>query len=799
MEAVKNFPGCSWVGVPEGLYAGREWDGRLKTQVAYFRREFNLHDMETSLVLHISASTRYRLYVNGKSLLSGPCKGDRFRHYYETIDVSEHLIWGHNIIAVKVVSYPPYDAIRGEHSNSIGPQSEIGSAAGPCLLVGGDVLNRYGHKMASVGTGESAWSVCLDNAIFWKTPKLSYWMGSMEDVDAALLPKGWNDSQSPDGTWESAEIRWPVLPNGTGGIYPFPLKSRPIPLLYEKPVSFIREMPLRPDDVIPFSFDEETGLATVPPNTVAAVELDVGVLTTAYIELPVIGGENAEIYIRYAECYTGETLTDKGDRADCVNFRLDGHQDVYCPCGDTETYKPFWFRTFRFIRIEVKTYEYSLCLEKPKLTETGYPLEQNSFFTSSEPELNTLWEISARTLQRCMHETYEDCPYYEQLQYIMDTRLQILFTYALSGDVRPALRTIEDYHASILPEGILQSRYPSQVTQVIPIFALHWIFMLEDYYEQTGDASIPRRYRATVDNVLDWYSRHIDTSGLVGQTEYWQFTDWTEAWEGQHGMSFASRQGPSTSNNLTYTLALRCAARLNRLTGRNDAAVDYDRQADIVLNYVRELCWNADAGLYREGPEIEEYGQHAQVLAVLNNIADDPRALMIRVLERDDLIPCSFPWMFYFIRALEQTELYDRTGIFYDRLTDFVKLNATTIPERHFIVRSECHAWGAFPLFEFPRTILGVRPGAPGWREIIIRPYFGMMSSCEGTVTTPVGDVDVRWSCENDKISLSGRAPEGIPCILELPDGKSAHYPEGGVFQYDNQLSGLSVNIKIKR
>ena len=79
---------------------------------------------------------------------------------------------------------------------------------------------------------------------------------------------------------------------------------------------------------------------------------------------------------------------------------------------------------------------------------------------------------------------------YEQLQYTMDTRLEMLFTYAVGGDTRMARRTLWDFHCSQLPDGILQSRYPSQYPQVIPVFSLHWIFMLEDYYTQTGDAAL---------------------------------------------------------------------------------------------------------------------------------------------------------------------------------------------------------------------------------------------------------------------------------------------------------------------
>jgi len=591
------------------------------------------------------------------------------------------------------------------------------------------------------------------------------------------LPAGWYSAGADQGTWKPAEVRWPTYPNSTGGIFPFHLQPRSIPLLYERPLEFVREMPLRPEDVKPFSFSENQ--AEIPPNTCTAIELDAGVLTTAYIKLPMSGGKDAEIVLRYAECYTGETLFDKGDRCDCVNYKLNGDEDVYLPSGNLETYEPFAFRTFRFLRIEVQTGDAPLVLCMPEMIETAYPLEYKSTFTSSDKDLEKLWEIGKRTLQLCMHETYEDCPYYEQLQYTMDTRLQILFTYALSGDTRMALRTIEDYHASILPEGILQSRYPCQVTQVIPMFALHWVFMLEDYYQQTGDASIPRRYRPTIDNVLDWYGRHINETGLVGRTEYWQFTDWVETWEIQQGMSNSSRVGPSTSNNLFYVLALRCAARLNRLTGRNDSAQEYEAQAEIILANVQKHCWNAELGFYREGPGMDEYGQHSQVLAVLTGIAPDAPALMRKALDSPDLLQCSFPWLFYFIRALEQAGMYDCTTLFYERLLQFVQLNSTTIPERHYWVRSECHAWGAFPLYEFPRTLLGVRPGAPGWREIAVQPYFGIAPDCAGTVTTPVGDVKVEWT----RTKLTVSAPKGVPCTITLPDGRTTVLSDGGDYQ----------------
>ena len=53
-----------------------------------------------------------------------------------------------------------------------------------------------------------------------------------------------------------------------------------------------------------------------------------------------------------------------------------------------------------------------------------------------KPIMKVLAPSMLRTLLMCMHETYMDCPHYEQLMYLGDTRIQMLITYALSDDTR---------------------------------------------------------------------------------------------------------------------------------------------------------------------------------------------------------------------------------------------------------------------------------------------------------------------------------------------------------------------------
>jgi len=799
MDRNKDFTNSCWVGVPESLYEGKTWNGRIETQTAYYRNEFDLSEAG-KLVMHISASSRYRLYINGKSILSGPCKGDRWRHFYESIDVSEHLVIGKNLIAVKVVAFPPYEA-QHENGDGQGPLFSNNSASGPCLVVSGIVTDNNGLKLANVNTGESKWMVCLDHAIDWETPHISFWMGVMEIVHGERLPFGWEHSSAPCGKWAAVERRWPTQPDSYGQVFPFPLTKRTIPFLYEKPINFTREMLLKENDLPGFSF-ESNNKTTIPPNKKVIVELDSGVLTTSYISIGIIGGKGAKIILTYAEAYSPEddpnvNMSDdvinpadavwqpeRGRRDDSINFSLIGHQDVYYPSGGEETYTPFWFRTFRFVRLEIHTGAEEITIEKPVIIETGYPLEFITQFQSSDKDLEKIWEISKNTLQSCMHETHEDCPYYEQMQYIMDTRLQMLFTYALCGDTRMALRTIEDYHFSMMPDGMLQSRYPTQLPQAIPVFALHWIFMLDDYYEQTGDISIARRYRPTVDAVLDFYERHIGREGLVEHMPYWQQIDWVEEWEANAGMPNACLVGPSAVYNLEYAYTMQIAAKLNRLTGREECAKDYEKKAETILRKVDKACWNEKTGLFMEGPGFDEYSQHAQVFAVLTGLATDEKAISIltKALEQEGMLKCSFPLMFYFIRALQKINMYGRVTEFFDVLKSFINLNVTTIPETPFSPRSECHAWGSFALYEFPRSLLGVKPGTPGWEKILIKPEFIDINDCSGTVYTPKGNVEIAWEKINDSVRIYGNAPENIECDIILPNGHHEILEKGGRF-----------------
>ncbi len=781
MPVSNPFEAACWITVPAAL----EGAAANAIQTAYFRLEFEASAGARS-VISISASSRYQLYVNGKPAAFGPCRGDRWRHFYETVDIGPYLVAGKNLLAVKAVAWPPYEA---QHGDERGPFWTMAKALGPCLVVAGECTGGAGFN-CELTTGAADWKACRDQAVGWRHFPMTQWMGAMERVRGSLLPRGWKDSVNPGGQWTQARVMGrasePML--DMFGIIPvFPLTPRPIPMLYEREGRFHREMPLKASDLPAFTFGGLTAPAVIPPHTKRAVELDAGGHMTAFLRLGLTGGAGACVTVRYAESYArreGRHLM-KGRRDDWEHYELIGHEDEYRPSGGEDVYEPFWFRTFRFLRIEVETADEPLTVGIPSFVETGYPLEAVSRVESPESWVGALWEISVRTLRRCMHETYEDCPYYEQLQYIQDTRLEMLFTYMVSGDTRMALRSIHDFHASLLPDGMLQARFPTQEPHVIPPFSLHWISMLAEYYEQTGDASVPRRYRPTADAILDWYDRKLGDKGLVEDLGYWDQIDWVEQWDTIAGRTPAGASGPATTHNLMYAVALRAGAVVNRVTGREAVAAEYEARAASICANTQKHCWNPVEQLYMEGPGYEEYSQHAQVYAVLCGLVTgaEARALLERALSRPGIALCSFTWQFFLFRALERCGAYDLTEKQWDMWKALLDKNLTTVPEipdGEYSPRSDCHAWGALALYEFTRNILGVNPGKPGWEEILIRPRPLSLPAASGQVITPKGVVTVEWKNSLDGFALRAVAPMGVPVTVMLPDGRTREYPEGG-------------------
>lgn len=744
------FEQCLWIGSAE-----EEKDYPF----AYFRLDTEL---PAGVTLHadITAAARYRLWVNGEAVCSGPCAGDRHVWYGDSVDLTPWLRGGRNTFAAQVIALDPAEAVdQGD------PDSTLFRIIVP------DHRHRFAFSGKAgdldLSTGKADWRVRMENGILLcKDPENIYLGCYAERADFHRALPGWKTQDC--SSWSKAPVLEPVQPDAfhaaVGLVSRYSVEPRPIPLRFRRRETFAREIRTETSLL-------KTGRLEVPAHSTAEVVLDAGQVKVTEPVFRTEGGDGAKMEITYFEKYTknGQNIR----RDDWQNGEIHGYRDEIVLNGQPLCYEPFYVRTFRFVRMRVTTADRPAVIHAPYFCRTGYPLTTDSHVSSGTPWVETLWKMCTETLQNCMLDTYMDCPYYEQLQFIMDTRLQVLFHFAASRDTRMQRKALEDFHRSILPCGLLPGKYPSAYEQIISTFSLYYIFMIWEYFFQTEDASVLYRYRADCDRILDWFAAHLTDRNLMGDPGYWPFVDWHPAWSRTSGTPEALQYGESTIISLMYAFALENAARINEYSGRPGMAAEYRGRKDTVCGAVQALCLDPERGMYREGPAFDQFTQHAQAWAVLCGLGGTE--CLRHAMQDKDVLKVSFSTAYEWFRALEKEGLYDEARSEIQPWIDLAALNCMTCPETPGESRSDNHAWSALPMLELIRGVAGIRQTKPGWREINAAPHLWDLTDLSGTAATPRGEIRFSFSPERCEITL----PEGMSGNFRCRDGRTVPLHSG--------------------
>lgn len=743
-----------------------------KKEMCFFRKEFSLESKLDQCIVHVSADSKYRFFVNDTAVLRGPRKGDRFRKYYDTVDIAPYLNVGINVISAWVV-YFPEDYASSEVFDT-GPISVVTtSRAGfylKCMTAGWEHLST-----------DRSWRILRGNAVEFLPAKLAKYAGDMTKTDMKQWPSGFTGKDFDASAWQLAVVTGHDTYQINGVVNNWPLEEAPLPPLAEEVVRSVRIM--RQSHAGLFSLDSD--IVEIPVGGPYWVELDMGHMVTAYPCLELLCESEVQLELTYAESYFHK------DENGCFKkqVRDDIHQGLFIGESDhiaarqgQQQYEPLFFRSFRFIRIDISYAAAPVKILLPKFLDTFFPVTFTSEF-SAGPKWDRLWEISLRTLKYCMHDTYEDCPYYEQMQYTMDTSLAALYTYLVTNDDRLARQTLDAFAGSVMHNGLMPCNAPAKFLQVIPGFALYFIELVHFHYLYHGDKSVITRYISLVDGILGYFTRKINSqTGLVEHAGYWEFVDWVDQWIHRWGVPIDPEEPVNTIYNMMFIFFLHRAAGLNTAIGRHDTAKEYETLAASVTQAVKQHCYDEERKVFTDTTGRKDASMHGQFWAVLAGVltGEAAREAMERCIGDETLFQCSYSMSFYLFRALEMVGMYEEVIKRLDIWQAMADLHLTTWPEDPVTQRSDCHGWSSLPIYEFCTKILGLQPAMPGYEKIIIEPYTACMDKAEGKICTPRGDVKIRWEKQDGRIQFAAEVPAGVP-VTVLLGGVAKEFEHGGI------------------
>jgi alpha-L-rhamnosidase len=725
---------ASWITVPGANTTGYG--------VYYFRKGFELTSIPKAFPIYVSGDNRYKLFVNEKMVSLGPARGDLAHWNYETIDLAPFLKAGQNIIAAQVWN-----------------EAEL-LPEGHLSLRTAFILQGAAAESQVLNSNES-WR-CIQDYSYSPIPVLMqtyYVAGPGERINMAAHPKDWEKVYFQDNNWKPALPLFAGFPKQVKGQFGMISNWLLIPSsLPQMELTQQRLLQVRKAEgiAVPASFPATKTTLSVPANTTVTLMLDQTFLTNAYPTLIFSGGKEGTISISYQEALFTK-YPEKGNRNEIEGKTMIGRIDSLLSDGTAnQRFTTLNWRTYRYIQLRITTKESPLVLEDVYGTLTGYPFHFNAKLETDNSELQKMLDIGWRTARLCAMETYMDCPYYEQLQYIGDARIQAMVSLYNSGDDRLLRNALNLMDYSRLPEGVTASRHPSVIPQYITTFSLWYIGMLHDYMMYGKDPAFIKDKLQGARQVLNYFRGFQQVDGSLKDVPYWTFTDWVNSNGWVDGRGPVGKDGYSSLLDLQLLWAYQVAADLEQQVGIKEYALQYNKAATQLKNTIQKKYWDNTKKLFADRTEKDLFSQHANALAILTGLVSKEQAIAIskQLLSDTTLASASIYFKYYLHLALTKAGFGNDYLNWLGKWRENMAMGLTTWAETSEVntTRSDCHAWGASPNIELFRTIIGIDTDAPGFARVKIEPHLGTIKSIAGEIPHPNGKIKVRYSEINGRL-----------------------------------------------
>ncbi|OUS69193.1 hypothetical protein B1748_31750 [Paenibacillus sp. MY03] len=759
--------------------------------VVMYRCTFNLKESRR-VRINVSGDERYELYFDRDRIGRGSERGDRINWFYETYEV-EIPAGEHQWLARcwSLGELKPWAQVSVQPGFLLSPEDE---ALAPLM-----------------GTGEAHWETKpLPGYRFVQTPS-GIGTGAKLDIDGASFD--WDAMSGEGGGWLPAQAGEPVyLKSNQLHLSSVLRYMRPASLPAMQETSFrpasvrfvgqagIKESDGRPVEAahdLPEEHSSWSGLFAggsmeISAHTRKRVVIDLGNYYCFYPELTVSGGRGSVIRLHWEESFYDEAQGHrKTNREDIVGKWFRGIGDTFRPDGGVgRRFDTLWWHAGRYAELIVETEDEALRLHELRLTETRYPLSMEGFLSCQDERLDQVVAASFRTLQMCAHETYMDCPYWEQLMYVGDTRIQSLITYVSTLDDRLPRKALDMFRASRSNHlGLVNCAYPDQGGKHISSFSLWWAAMVYDYALWRGDREWVRLMMASVRDELERLMCNRSANGAVKLPVSWNFLDWpmypSGAWS--HG---EPPHGPDRLNaayNLLIIYTLELVSKIEDYLGETELAARALRLAEQLSDTVERLFWNEERLMFADDTEHLHFSEHAQVLATLcGSLAPElKRRLMSSFLQAGDLMRTSIYFDHYTFEALAAG---GKTDVLLARLEPWLGMGERglrTTPEIFLDhSRSDCHAWGAHPIYHLYANLLGIRPASMGFAAVEIRPQPGALSYLHGKLPHRNGFIEVKVVASGMKWLVEASLPPGLSGTLVWGDETYPLQEGQHVFQF---------------
>ena len=496
--------------------------------------------------------------------------------------------------------------------------------------------------------------------------------------------------------------------------------------------------------------------------------LDFGAQRSGWIEMDFVAGKGSVI-----ELMGIDAIASEGPQ---FTELMNNTARIVCREG-RQSFQSLVVRGFRYLLMDISPKTRDFELHEVKVREEVYPWNPRGRFFCSDTRLNRIYEMCLHTLRMSSADVFVDGTY-EQALWVGDAAsLLIPVYYYVQGEKLLPERCLELCAQSLDRLPLVNSQVPSAFeNRLIPNWSFFWVAGVRMNYEYSGDLNFLRDMLPALGKQAESVVSALNEEGLFAfHDNVWHFLDWNGTCNDPH----KSERQVYCHENCLALASLRDTAWMAAEAGDSHMAAQCRTLADNLANSVRKHFWLPTSQAFGEtrshGATDSLVTASTQICALRAGLFSKAAEISRKVLlPPSDWVSTGTPWM-WSLGAVEActhgfaADAYSGIARHWGRMLDRGATAAWEIFEGRYREgapsRSWCHGWSSGPAWIFSAFILGVRPVAPGWRQVIIDPQPGDLLWAEGVVPTPHGDIHVRWEKKKGELLLNYQLPPGVSVV----------------------------------
>ncbi len=499
---------------------------------------------------------------------------------------------------------------------------------------------------------------------------------------------------------------------------------------------------------------------------------DLGTNLTGFVGAEVACSKPAKLYVTFDEVLTNGDVDSK--RLGCVNAVC---YELQPGTYRLESFEPY---TLRYLKLNLLAGECkvtNLHLREYVNSETD-----EAQFSCSDPALNRIFEAARQTFRQNAVDIFMDCPSRERAGWLCDSFFTSRVAFDLCGNTTIEKNFFENYllppSFSHLPEGMLPMCYPADHYDgvFIPNWAIWFMIELEEYQARSGDRELVMALRPRLEALYNYFQQFKNSDGLLEKLQSWVFVEWSAA----NGFV----QDVSYPSNMLYAAAVAAAGRMY-----NEPALL--EEAEQIRETIRKQSFDGEFfvdNAVRKDGKLEVTRNRTEVcqyFAFFFDVATPQTHAKLWDRLVNDFGPQrkttkAFPEVHpanAFVGNYLRFELLSRYGHpaqIKKELADYYLYMADqtgTLWENVGAEASCDHGFASHVAHSFYRDLLGVKAVDAQKKEVVLNVADVGLDWCEGKLLTPQGPVAVRWWKDQGQTLCHVDLPAGYVLRNDSPQG----------------------------